>query len=569
MAPDRDASTDGSGDPFLWTFDCGYEDWKEKFVGMEHIYFEENGQLRLHKLHYGTLLSKTGLSMDAGLLDHLALGVMVKNAPSGTLNGQLINRSAESAVFDFTWKAADPVIRVDLSKFKEWEGNVDAVSLVLTEAVPEMEILIDWIAFSDDPGFLPGAQQSSCTPASPILSAPESVVFCNRVSMTAEFSGGMGKAVLALWDDEGDTLLRTRTVSEEQGIYFSFYDLATDKDYYWQMQISNSKGMASLPVQIFRTEDAIAENMPMHHWMTPSPFKLKENVNDHLFGQDNWKETANLVEVYKIHGAMISSQWPFQRFNMSKLVFACNKHRMRLAWESIVAGNRSGEEYAEEIMDHIEYIAEAGGKLEFFTWDGMMFRCFLNERSPDEGLEAVAEAVRIVQEVYPDFEVIPLPNLPNWTFMDIPYNASDFAGRSGVPSWDYLCDIYLEKALEKGVKTSFIQVDHPFNYYHRQSREESARRITSIQSYCEENGLEMILIVNSYINPNLQVEDVDARFKEDCLQYLVDLEEDGIAIQYIDIESWYPYPQYLVPETREYSFTNTVKDIIRAFEDSR
>jgi hypothetical protein len=402
-----------------------------------------------------------------------------------------------------------------------------------------------------------------------MLSDPETVVFCNRASMTADFSGGSGKAFLKLWNEKGDSFERERFFSEEQGVYFSFYDLETGTDYYWQMQLSNSAGQASTPVQHFRTEDSRSEDMPMKYWMTPSPFRLKENVNDHLFEEDNWKEAAMLVDVYKIHGAMVSSQWPFQRLNMPKLIYVCNKYRMRLAWESIVGGNRSGEAYAEEITDMIEFIAAAGGKLEFFTWDGMMFRCFINERSPEEGIEAVAEAVRIIKESYPEFEIIPLPNLPNWTFMDIPYNASDFAGRSGVPSWDYLCDIYLEKAAGKGVKTNFIQVDHPFNYYHRNSREESARRLAAIKTYCEENDMEMILIVNSAGYRDLPAGQVDARFREDCLQYLEDLEEDGITLDYVDVESWYPYPQYLVPETKKNSFTNTIRDVGRVFKGSQ
>ena len=84
----------------------------------------------------------------------------------------------------------------------------------------------------------------------------------------------------------------------------------------------------------------------MKFWMTPSPFKLTESINDHLFKSDHWKETAMLVDVFKIHGAILSSQWPFQRLNVPMLVYTCNKHRMRIAWENIVAGNREGEAYA-------------------------------------------------------------------------------------------------------------------------------------------------------------------------------------------------------------------------------
>ena len=78
--------------------------------------------------------------------------------------------------------------------------------------------------------------------------------------------------------------------------------------------------------------------------------------------------------------------------------------------------------------------------------------------------------------------------------------------------------------------------------------------------------MEMILIVNSSGFRDLPPEEQDEKFKKDCLQYLVDLAEDGITIDYVDVESWYPYPQYLVPETMENSFTNVVRDVGRAFK---
>ena len=31
--------------------------------------------------------------------------------------------------------------------------------------------------------------------------------------------------------------------------------------------------------------------------------------------------------------------------------------------------------------------------------------------------------------------------------------------------------------------------------------------------------------------------------------------------KYIDVESWYPYPQYLTPETKDNSFTNVLRDV--------
>ena len=45
------------------------------------------------------------------------------------------------------------------------------------------------------------------------------------------------------------------------------------------------------------------------------------------------------------------------------------------------------------------------------------------------------------------------------------------------------------------------------------------------------------------------------------MDYLTALKQDGINPNYIDLESWYRWPQFLVPQTKENSFTNIAKDL--------
>tara|TARA_R110002050_G_scaffold149250_1_gene275624 strand:+ start:12027 stop:14888 length:2862 start_codon:yes stop_codon:yes gene_type:complete len=563
----------------LWSFDCWYDGWKSHNAELEHVYVNKNGALKLSNINDGGFIRNQGFSLNATDLKFMSIGVQVENAPSQSMAGSLSNKTMDGGGFNFTWESTDSIIRVDLTEFSSWDGNVDHVWINLVKnALSDVIIKIDWIAFSNNPHFYPEEQQTACVPVAPVLSSPESVVFGNRVSMKATFLGGFGHANIKLWKAGGDTIRSGQLVSETTGVYFSFYDLELNSDYFWEIDISNDEGIFVTDIQKFTTEETLAEEMPMKYWMTPSPFDLIENVNDHLFDQSSWEEAAELVDVYKIHGAYFNSLGNFDRLNLPKLIFTVNKYRMRLAWETIVQGDRNGAAYANDILLMIEEIADNGGKLEFLTWDGMMFRCFYAShtntkfRTVEEGLEAVAEAARIVKEKYPNFEIIPLPNLPNWDINDanrqiVPHNAGDWAETTGVPSWDYLCDIYLQKATQKGVKTNFIEIDHPFNYYHRTSRAVSAQRISAMKDYCDKNGMELILIVNSsgYNFPTTEL--TDAQFKDDCLQYLDDLEEDGITLNYIDVESWYPYPQYLTPDSKENSFTNILRDVGNKFLD--
>lgn len=57
------------------------------------------------------------------------------------------------------------------------------------------------------------------------------------------------------------------------------------------------------------------------------------------------------------------------------------------------------------------------------------------------------------------------------------------------------------------------------------------------------------------------IESQDKSFKQGFLDYLTALKQDGINPNYIDLESWYRWPQFLVPETKENSFTNIAKDL--------
>ena len=131
-----------------------------------------------------------------------------------------------------------------------------------------------------------------------------------------------------------------------------------------------------------------------------------------------------------------------------------------------------------------------------------------------------------------------------------------------------LCDLFLEKMASKGVTNpiNYIEIDHPYYYYTKDGgRETSRQRIQAMKDYCTENNLEMIVIVNQSEVGGGDDASKDANFKQGCLDYVDAMREDGINPAFIDVESWYPFPQYLVPETKENSFTNVIRDVGEKF----
>jgi hypothetical protein len=82
------------------------------------------------------------------------------------------------------------------------------------------------------------------------------------------------------------------------------------------------------------------------------------------------------------------------------------------------------------------------------------------------------------------------------------------------------------------------------------------KRLHTFNVYCKKNNIEPIFIVNTAGC----VDDVDKCFYDGVIDFLIQLEEDGIEFNYYDIESWYTFPLYFTPEDKEYSFTNTLLD---------
>lgn len=588
---------------YIWTFDCNSQSWGEfnHSLAFNSVHKMANEHMNSGHLEFTNKAGNNSSWLfgphteEINTDDHKYVHFSLSLDNAGTIPKEGIHAlfvwdvTTDGVMNDlktqgFKLYSGKHIYTLDLNGNENWKGMVNINRIHFPQGdftsqgyTPETAVYrLDWLSISSESNPKVPVQDTSsaCLAVVPVLSSPESVVFGNRASMKVEVEGGIGEVRLKLWSSAYDTIYKSQQLSGETAMYFSTFNLNRNTNYSWQMEITNPLGRDVTELASFETEEKTAEEMPDKFWMTPSPFKLIQNVNDHLFDQSNWEDAAKMVGVYKIHGAYFSSHDSFEELDLPKLIYAVNKNRMRLAWETIVAGDRDGAAYAKEIISKIEEIGELGGKLEYLTWDGMMFRCFYDThthtkfRTPEAGLEAVAEAAKLVQDKYPDFEIIPLPNLPNWDFKGISHNAGDWAAMTGVSGWDYLCDIYLQKAKQKGVTSHFIQIDHPFNYYHRISREQSKQRIATMQSYCEENDMELIHIINTAGITHTSEELIDAQFKDDCLQYIKDLREDGIEPKYIDVESWYPYPQYLTPETKENSFTNVLRDVGILFLDS-
>ena len=581
-----------------WTFDCNNEGWGEYS----------------HKMSFNTVQVLKSQNLDSG---HLELKIpdgesqgwlFAPNSPIETqkfsylklsLTIEGIDQSIEklkglfvfsndanhdiSSTIEFELYEGQRVYTIDLKQNPNWKGikyldrfhfpQPPALSSILNDAV----FRVDWIVLTQDQSLIEIDQETdtSCNITFPKLTSEiETVVFGNRFSIKTHFTGGRTTAKLNLWlENTKDTIIKYQSLMQDGPVYMSHFDLQTSSNYNFLLEISNSEGTSRSSIYQFYTEDSISENGSINFWLTPSPFKLTQNANDNLLDDDTWSEAASYTQVYKVHGATDYADSKFYKYDIPKLIYTLNKNRMFLAHERVIGGDMSGSEYGAIINDLIEKYASYGGKLEFLTWDGMFYHCTHdmstgeNFRSINEGLESVAEATRIVLEKNPDFKIIPLPNLPNWSIIDndgnvIPSNAGFYEKNIGVNSWIELFDQYLEKIAQKGISIQFIEIDHPYHYY--TNRAISVPRLKTLKEFCSSKQIKIIHIINqSHVGDNPLTQ--DKNFKKGCLEYIRALNEDGISPLYIDLESWYSWPQFLVPENKEDSFTNIAKDLGNEF----
>jgi hypothetical protein len=581
-----------------WTFDCNSQGWGEynhtNSFSTLHLLADEfvsSGHLELkHKTGATSswLFGPTKDTINADKYKYLHFSLSLQNAgniPESGVGALFVwDVSGNMSVLkskSFMLKKGQNEYTIDLSTDANWKGNVyinrihfpqgDQTSLGYTPVTAVYRL--DWILLSNKATYTAPIQDttSACTPTIPILSETiVPVVFGNRVSFKTSFSGSRCDVKLKLWINPGDTIVKTQTLFKEGNIYLNCFDLALNTTYNYCIELKNPAGATKSAIKQITTGAKAVEDMPVNYWMTPSPFILTENAVDHLYDNDNWKEAAEFVQVYKIHGATLRDD-PTDNFysqDFPKLFYMLNKNKMRLALEQVIAGNYSGQDYANMISNYVEIFAKFGGKLEYITVDGMLLRShvatnpeILAFRTKEEGIEAEAECTRIVQEKYPYLHIIPLFNLPNWDVKDatgklILHNAGNWTSACNVQSLNDLMDIYFSKLAQKNTQIKYVEIDHPYSYY-LTGRANSALRVKAINDYCVAHNVKLIIIVNN------TKDDATISFKKGCLDFYDALKQDGNKPEFVDVESWYEFPQYLVPETKENSFTNTLRDLGR------
>ncbi len=233
----------------------------------------------------------------------------------------------------------------------------------------------------------------------------------------------------------------------------------------------------------------------------------------------------------------------------------------------IVAG--VGERTARVEIAKIRSWWQAGHVPDYLVLDDPMRRLTVpGQDSPGQLLQGmpdyasaaaeVAAYMRIMREKFPAVKFVVILNFPNWGWKGEPA-FSMAPGRVGPMNWGdaHLAMETLFTTLDQGgQRIHAIQGDFPWRYFAEQPPDAVAAtvdwpgRILQLEQYARGKGVQFNLTANSetgYVSAKA--------FAEDSLKYLDAYLAAGGKPDRFVVQSWYPHPEELLPESKPYTGT--------------
>lgn len=235
----------------------------------------------------------------------------------------------------------------------------------------------------------------------------------------------------------------------------------------------------------------------------------------------------------------------------------------------------NGEWSARLELSKINKWYAAGGKVDFLDLDGPVRRLLWPRRrdgkrfdSMEKAADEVVDSLRLFHEAHPAMQFWHLTNFPNWGYMgDVSYHARG-PQRQDYGEYDDAHRLVLEKVRNAGLPLSGATIDNPYDYLigeHSSVNLPDPRsvdwlaRVRAYEDRCRAEGLEVNLIVNSERGGTQS----DERFCRETLQ-MVDayLKAGGRPTRWF-VQTWYPHPKRMVPETDPSTMTGLAKAVIQ------
>jgi hypothetical protein len=241
----------------------------------------------------------------------------------------------------------------------------------------------------------------------------------------------------------------------------------------------------------------------------------------------------------------------------------------------------AGEWSARRELAALANFYAAGGRVDYLDIDGPIRRLMhpKNRRdgqsfdSIEKAADELVDALQMHREAYPETRYWLLTNFPNWGWRnEVSYHARG-PKRQDYGDYDQVILIVLEKLREARIALDGVTVDNPYEYLigERPSATLSdpksvdwLGRVRSYEQFVRDQGLTFNLIVNSEGGGK----ESDERFFRETLQMVDVYRRAGGQPTRWFVQSWYPHPKQMVPESSSHSMTALVKAVIERVRGS-
>ena len=303
-----------------------------------------------------------------------------------------------------------------------------------------------------------------------------------------------------------------------------------------------------------------------------------ERIADLLRPEAEWPFVKQHLSGLKLYVDQINKAAPEQ---LAALVRLVKEQRYQVAVELggcldfAPMDDTAGEWSARHELAKIEKLHAAGGQVDFLDVDGPIRRLMHPENRPDgrrfESVEKAADelvdALRLHRQANPKTQFWLLSNFPNWGWRgDVSYHARG-PKRQDYGDDDEVVRVVLRKLQAAGLALEGMTMDNPYDYLIGEHRSVNLKdpksvdwlgRVRAYEDFAREQGLAFNLIVNSERGGH----ESDERFCRETLQ-MVDLyrQAGGQPTRWF-VQSWYPHPKQIVPETAPHTMTALLKAVI-------
>ncbi len=303
-----------------------------------------------------------------------------------------------------------------------------------------------------------------------------------------------------------------------------------------------------------------------------------ERVNDLLGENAEWSFVKKHLTGIKLYIGQLTQRKPQQIAALVKLI---QEQRYQVAVEVGCCldfgpmDDTNGEWSAQSELAGIDAWYAAGGKVDYLDLDGPVRRLLFPEGRSDGGrfesmekaADEVVDSVRIIHTAHPEIKFWHLTNFPNWGYKgDVSYHARGPA-RQDYGEYDDAHRLVYTKLKDAGIPLAGVTIDNPYDYLigaHTSvgltdpKSVDWLARVRAYEDRCHAEGLEVNLIVNSERGG----QESDERFCRETLEMVDTYKRAGGHPARWFVQTWYPYPKGIVPETAPNTLTALVKLVI-------